>query len=139
MAKDELGTKRTCPVTGRKFYDLGKDPIVSPYTGESYPRSFFDPVSKPGARPAAAGRPAPVTPAPNADEAPEVEETEDVELVSLEDAEEDTGGKTVTSEDDIEVEDDGMEDDETFLEEEEEGDDDLSDVIGDGIEDDEER
>ena len=34
MAKPELGTKRICPETGRKFYDLNKDPIVSPYTGE---------------------------------------------------------------------------------------------------------
>ncbi|MFZ0847258.1 MAG: FYDLN acid domain-containing protein, partial [Pseudolabrys sp.] len=24
MAKTELGTKRICPETGRKFYDLGK-------------------------------------------------------------------------------------------------------------------
>ena len=55
-----------------------------------------------------------------------------VELVSLEDAEEDTS-KTVTSEEDIEIEDEALDtdDDETFLEEEEEGDDDLSDVIGD--------
>ena len=42
MAKSELGTKRIDPETGRKFYDLNKDPIVSPYTGKSYPRSFFE-------------------------------------------------------------------------------------------------
>jgi uncharacterized protein (TIGR02300 family) len=42
VAKPELGTKRVCPVTGRKFYDLNKDPIVSPYTGKSYPRSYFE-------------------------------------------------------------------------------------------------
>ena len=46
MAKPELGTKRVCPVTGRKFYDLDKDPIVSPYTGQSYPRSLFEPQAK---------------------------------------------------------------------------------------------
>ncbi|TIV64649.1 MAG: TIGR02300 family protein, partial [Mesorhizobium sp.] len=40
MAKAELGTKRVDPETGRKFYDLNKDPIVSPYTGKSYPRSY---------------------------------------------------------------------------------------------------
>src|SRR5205814_3141458 len=34
VAKAELGTKRVCPVTGRKFYDLNKDPVISPYTGE---------------------------------------------------------------------------------------------------------
>ncbi|TIP80572.1 MAG: TIGR02300 family protein, partial [Mesorhizobium sp.] len=33
MAKPELGTKRIDPETGQKFYDLNKDPIVSPYTG----------------------------------------------------------------------------------------------------------
>ena len=42
MAKSELGTKRIDPETGRKFYDLNHDPIVSPYTGKSYPRSYFD-------------------------------------------------------------------------------------------------
>ena len=42
MAKSELGTKRIDPETGRKFYDLNNDPIVSPYTGKSYPRSYFD-------------------------------------------------------------------------------------------------
>ncbi|GHA61052.1 hypothetical protein GCM10008927_28080 [Amylibacter ulvae] len=41
MAKEEWGVKRVCPETGKRFYDLGKDPIVSPYTGEEYPVSFF--------------------------------------------------------------------------------------------------
>ena len=34
MPKEEWGTKRLCPKTGRRFYDLNRDPIVSPYTGE---------------------------------------------------------------------------------------------------------
>lgn len=34
MPKEEWGTKRVCPTTGRRFYDLNKTPIVSPYTGE---------------------------------------------------------------------------------------------------------
>lgn len=34
MPKDEWGTKRVCPTTGKRFYDLGRNPIVSPYTGE---------------------------------------------------------------------------------------------------------
>lgn len=34
MPKDEWGTKRICPTTGKRFYDLNKNPIVSPYTGE---------------------------------------------------------------------------------------------------------
>jgi uncharacterized protein (TIGR02300 family) len=46
VAKSELGTKRTCPETGKKFYDLGKDPIVSPYTGIAYPLTAFEQVRR---------------------------------------------------------------------------------------------
>ncbi len=35
MPKEEWGTKRICPTTGKRFYDLNKDPIISPYTGET--------------------------------------------------------------------------------------------------------
>ncbi len=34
MPKAEWGTKRVCPTTGKRFYDLNADPIVSPYTGD---------------------------------------------------------------------------------------------------------
>ncbi|MCZ4353420.1 TIGR02300 family protein [Roseovarius aestuarii] len=34
MPKEEWGVKRLCPTTGQRFYDLNKDPIISPYTGE---------------------------------------------------------------------------------------------------------
>ena len=34
MPKDEWGTKRLCPTTGKRFYDMNRTPIVSPYTGE---------------------------------------------------------------------------------------------------------
>jgi uncharacterized protein (TIGR02300 family) len=34
MPKEEWGTKRLCPTTGKRFYDLNKTPPVSPYTGE---------------------------------------------------------------------------------------------------------
>ncbi len=34
MPKEEWGTKRVCPTTGKRFYDLNRNPIVSPYTGE---------------------------------------------------------------------------------------------------------
>ncbi len=34
MPKEEWGVKRICPTTGKRFYDLNKNPIVSPYTGE---------------------------------------------------------------------------------------------------------
>lgn len=35
MPKEEWGTKRVCPTTGKRFYDLNKDPIISPYTGDA--------------------------------------------------------------------------------------------------------
>ena len=131
MAKPELGTKRVCPVTGRKFYDLDKDPIVSPYTGQSYPRSLFEPQAK-----AAAPAPKP------ADDEDETEVADGaVELVSLDDADAEAAEKepVVTTDDDNEIEDDGVagDDDDTFLEEDEEGDDDVSDLIDGDIEGDE--
>ncbi len=129
MAKPELGTKRVCPTTGRKFYDLNKDPIVSPYTGQSYPRSMFEPQAKAAATAAK----------PDEDE-DEVEAADSaVELVSLDEADAEATEKdaVVTSEDDIEVEDDVAPDDDTFLEEDEEGDDDVADLIDGDIEGDE--
>jgi len=41
MAEEAWGVKRVCPETGKRFYDLNKDPIVSPYTGIEYELSFF--------------------------------------------------------------------------------------------------
>jgi uncharacterized protein (TIGR02300 family) len=134
VAKPELGTKRICPVTGRKFYDLNKNPVISPYTGEVVP---IAPVVTRGGRPEAK---APVAAAAEAEV--EVPEVESAELVSLEDADaEASGGKADVVDavdDEIEVEDDGADDDSTFIEEDEEGDDDVTDIIGDGIEKDEE-
>ena len=34
MPKEEWGVNRVCPTTGKRFYDLNKSPIVSPYTNE---------------------------------------------------------------------------------------------------------
>src|SRR3979409_2561590 len=76
VAKAELGTKRICPETGRKFYDLGKNPVVSPYTGHVVPIEAPSSRSKP--EPAAAAKVAP--------EEVEVPETQDAEIVSLEEA-----------------------------------------------------
>ncbi|MBC9878035.1 TIGR02300 family protein [Bradyrhizobium sp. INPA01-394B] len=129
MAKSELGTKRICPTTGKKFYDLNKNPVISPYTGEVVP---IAPIA-----PARASRGAEARHAAAADTAPEPAESE--ELVSLEeaDAEENTGKvKAVVpeSEDDIEVDetlDDDDDDDSTFIADEEEGDEDVTDIIGD--------
>lgn len=129
MAKAELGTKRIDPETGRKFYDLNKDPIVSPYTGKSYPRSYFEEGKS------------------SIDDEDEVEdkevdnEDEGAEIVSLEDADEEAkGGGDVPDLDDDDDDDDvdlGDDDDDTFLEDDEEENDDVSDMIGVGDDDDE--
>ncbi|UWQ22119.1 TIGR02300 family protein [Jannaschia sp. W003] len=37
MPKEEWGVKRVCPTTGKRFYDLNRDPVVSPYTGDVVP------------------------------------------------------------------------------------------------------
>lgn len=37
MPKEEWGTKRLCPETGKRFYDLNATPIISPYTGNEVP------------------------------------------------------------------------------------------------------
>ena len=79
MAKSELGTKRVCPETGRKFYDLGKTPVISPYTGKVVP--IILPVQS-RSRPSDAAKAAPVAEAESI-----VPETADAEFVSLEDAE----------------------------------------------------
>ena len=129
MAKSDLGTKRICPTTGKKFYDLNKSPVISPYTGEVVP---IAPVAPPRGRAAAAA----AAPTAAAD-TPEPAEAE--ELVSLEeaDAEENTGKvKAVVpeSEDDIEIDEtieDDDDDDSTFIADEEEGDEDVTDIIGD--------
>ncbi|MDE5442149.1 TIGR02300 family protein [Bradyrhizobium sp. CSA207] len=129
MAKSELGTKRICPTTGKKFYDLNKSPVISPYTGEVVP---IAPLA-----PARATRGAEARHAPAADTTPEPAEAE--ELVSLEeaDAEENTGKvKAVVpeSEDDIEADEtieDDDDDDSTFIPDDEEGDEDVTDIIGD--------
>ena len=130
MAKSDLGTKRICPTTGKKFYDLNKNPVISPYTGEVVP---IAPVAPPRTRGTAEARATVAA----AEAAPEPVEAE--ELVSLEeaDAEENTGKvKAVVpeSEDDIEIDEtiEGDDDDDsTFIADEEEGDEDVTDIIGD--------
>ena len=140
MAKPELGTKRVCPETGRKFYDLNKTPVISPYTGKVVPIAVAPVRAKP--------EPAPVPVAPVVRPAPVVEavvpETADAEFVSLDDAETEQQGKKPAAEgapaegEEEEVAIDGSLDDATFIEEQEEGDPDVTDIIGESIEKEEE-
>jgi uncharacterized protein (TIGR02300 family) len=127
VAKSELGTKRICPTTGKKFYDLNKNPVISPYTGEVVPIAPVAPTRASRAEAARASEAAQDTAA----------EPAEMETVSLEeaDAEETTGKVAVPeSEDDIEIDeslDDDDDDDSTFIADEEEGDEDVTDIIGD--------
>lgn len=128
MANSDRGTKREDPETGKKFYDLNKDPIVSPYTGKSYPRSFFEQGVK----------------ARSSVERDEEEEEEEIgidevaesgpEIVSLEEADaEEAGEDEIPEVEDVEdVEDIGEDDSDVFLEEDEDEEDDLDFDVGGG-------
>ena len=128
VAKPELGTKRICPTTGRKFYDLNKDPIISPYSGLVVPVAPV--VASRGAR--AAEKAAAAVPEAAAEE-PVAEEA--VEVVSLEEADEEetaTGKKGAAPEDDIEVDEeipDAAGEDDTFLETDEDEEVDAAELL----------
>ena len=134
MAKPELGTKRLCTNCGAKFYDLSKDPIVCPKCHTVLELAAVSARSRPEPAAAVAARAAP---------APQEEvvapETQEAEFVSLEEADAEAQGKkpgegegeaTEGGEEEIELEDEPM-DDATFIEEQEEGDEDVTDIIGD--------
>ena len=130
MAKPDLGTKRLCAGCGAKFYDLNRTPIVCPKC-----ETVFVPVVR---RAAHAARYAP-KPVPVVAEAV-VPETADAEFVSLEDAEaEQQGGKKAAAGAEGEEEEGEDIDDAAFIEEQEEaGSADVTDIIGDGVEKEEE-
>ena len=134
MAKDVRGTKREDPETGKKFYDLNKDPVVSPYTGKTYPRSYFEQSTI---------RKASVERDEEQDEEEEVEVVEAVvapdepEVISLEDADAEEAGEeeVIADVEDVEdVEDIGDDDADAFLEEDEEEDENLDFDVGGGDE-----
>jgi uncharacterized protein (TIGR02300 family) len=119
VAKADLGIKRTCPNCGAKYYDLNRNPIICPRCG-----TYFEASSR---RPAVA--------APIDDEELEVEAAEGTpEFVPLETADEEASGGS--DEEDIEIEADDEAD--AFLEEEEEDGDDVTGIIGEVDDEDEE-
>jgi uncharacterized protein (TIGR02300 family) len=126
VAKPDLGTKRLCANCAAKFYDLNKDPIVCPKCATVL---TLAPLT---ARARAADTAARAKAA--AEEEAVVPETADAEFVSLEEADAEATGKkgeadAVEGADDIEV--DETLDDAAFIEETEEGDEDVTDIIGD--------
>ena len=124
MAKPELGTKRLCGSCGAKFYDLAKTPITCP---KCHTVMEIAPVTS---RP----RPEPARAAAPVKEVAVEPETQDAEFVSLEDADAEASGKKVAgdadvADDDIEIDDEPI-DDAALIEEQEESDDDVTDIIG---------
>ena len=126
MAKPELGTKRLCANCGAKFYDLDKNPIVCPKCQTVMELTTVAPRVRPDAPPVVPAR----------EEEVVAPETAEAEFVSLEEADAEAQGKTPEgeaaegAEEDVEIEDEGM-DDAAFIEEQEEGDEDVADIIGD--------
>jgi uncharacterized protein (TIGR02300 family) len=124
VAKPELGTKRLCASCGAKFYDLSKTPITCP---KCQTVMEIAPVTT---RP----RPEPARAAAPSKEVAVEPETQDAEFVSLEDADAESSGKKAAGDadvgdDDIEIDDEPM-DDAALIEEQEESDDDVTDIIG---------
>ena len=126
MVKPELGTKRTCPSCGTRFYDLLKNPIVCPKCGVTFIAEALLP-SKGDSRAAAAPKP----PARSRSSRSRArmssssvsrrsEAGEDDETAAIEDV--DLGEEEPV---------DGEEDD-AFLEAEEEDGGDVTDIIGGG-------
>jgi uncharacterized protein (TIGR02300 family) len=136
VAKPELGIKRLCGNCGAKFYDLRKDPIICPKC-----ETVFQVVAQAASRgrPDAAAAASAAARAPAKEAEGDVPDTQDVELISLEDADAEAQGKKV--EGDVAGTDDDLEVEETeeapFIEETEEGDDDVTDIIGEAPEDEE--
>jgi uncharacterized protein (TIGR02300 family) len=126
VAKPELGTKRLCGNCAAKFYDLNKTPITCPKCHTVM--EIAAPTTRPRPEPARAAA------APVKEEAV-VPETQDAEFVSLEDADAEAQGKKVAGDDaiagddDIEIDDEPI-DDAALIEETEESDDDVTDIIG---------
>ena len=130
MAKPELGTKRLCGNCGTKFYDLSKDPIICPKCHTVLELAAVSSRSRPDSAAARAVAPVP-------EEETVAPETAEAEFVSLEDADAEAQGKKTAdgetvegAEDEVELEDEGL-DDAAFIEEQEEGDEDVTDIIGD--------
>jgi uncharacterized protein (TIGR02300 family) len=133
VAKPELGLKRVCGNCGTKFYDLTRDPIICPKCGTVY-------VPAAAARTPARAEPAAAVVA----EEPELPAPAGAEVISLEEADAEASGKKkaavpgAEADTDDEVEVAASEEDDTFLEEEEEEPGDVSDIIGEKLEEDEE-
>jgi uncharacterized protein (TIGR02300 family) len=132
VARPEFGIKRLCAQCGVKFYDLNRSPITCPKCS-----AVFDVAAAPvrGGRPETAR-------VQTREVEPVVPETGDAEFVSLEEADAEAQGKKkpvpVSPEgEEVEIDDESL-DDAAFIEEAEEEDTDVTEIIGNDIENEEE-
>ena len=121
MAKPELGAKRQCQACAAKFFDMNKDPIVCPKCGAVFQGALrVRSASKEDEEESELGAPA------------------GVDMVSLDEVEAGEEKAVETAVEDIDVEDDAVAEDDSFLEQEEEDEDDVSNLIDGDIAPDEE-
>lgn len=133
MAKPEWGTKRVCQSCGARFYDLGRSPIVCPACGAVFDLELLNRARR--------ARPAPRVAAVAAPDGDLV--GEEAEIVGggggeLEEAEDDVEAEEETAveeEDEAQEEEDGLIEDASELGEDE----DMSDVIEGGLDEEEPR
>ena len=132
MVKLELGTKRHCSGCGAKFYDLNKDPIVCPKCHTVLELAAASARARPDTTTTARAIKPVVAP-----------EVADAEFVSLEEADTEAQGKMTAdgdviggaeeaedeAEEEVELEDAGL-NDAGLIEEQEEGDEDVTNIIG---------
>jgi uncharacterized protein (TIGR02300 family) len=135
VAKPDLGTKRLCAHCGARFYDLNHAPATCPKCG-----TVFEAAAVGSTRGRAEAARASVR------EVEAVPETREAEFVSLEEADAEAhgggskkkpAGTPADGDDDVEIDDEGM-DDAAFIEEAEEEDTDVTEIIGNDIENEEE-
>jgi uncharacterized protein (TIGR02300 family) len=132
VVKLELGTKRLCSGCSARFYDLNKDPIVCPKCHTVLELAAASARARPDTTTTARA----IKPA--AEEEVVAPEVADAEFVSLEEADAEAQGKMTADGDVIggaeeaeeEAGDAGL-NDAAFIEEQEEGDEDVTDIIGD--------
>jgi uncharacterized protein (TIGR02300 family) len=134
VAKPELGTKRLCAHCGARFYDLNHAPATCPKCGTVFEAVAVSTRGRAESARASAREVETVTP-----------ESREAEFVSLEEADAEAHGGSkkkpaaapLEGEDDVELDDEGL-DDAAFIEEAEEEDTDVTEIIGNDIENEEE-
>ena len=92
MPKEEWGVKRVCPTTGKRFYDLGRTPVVSPYSGEVVELDLPGRKTLAPAAPSPAKEPRPVVVAEGEEDLLVEDDSSDIDIEDdlLEDEEDDT-------------------------------------------------